>query len=519
MPRPSRLEWVCLALGLALVWRYRFLYDDAFVYFRYVDNALFMDLGLVYNQGEFVEGYTSPLWTLLLLAARATGLAWPVVIAGLALLGFALLWLLLVQLGRRAAPPDGPHLNLPLAFLAPCYSVASWQCSGMEVALLQIAAPCFALFVLRPRSLPLQVAVALAPLVRHELALALGVAAAWAWWRERRFPWRLCLLSGGILGGWLLFRVWYYADLLPNTFYLKSGIAWARGWTYLLDTILVYPLLPLLGAGAAAVAWLQRRGSSSALAAERGAMLAAAFAVALYVVRIGGAEIHYRYLAFPFCLSVCASAGVAEAALARAGSSGRRAGIALALGLLLWSAEGHPRQLDRHPLRPGVGNGARDQIIDAAFHRARIDFGGRGWSEQANPMRFAGAGGERGAFRYRAVETTGWCEDAYRRLDVKIVHGWGLTDALLARVRTAAARPGHKPRLPALAADLVALQRGEARFEPGVHRRWVEAGRAPTWVAANLAAIEQIERKVYNRHDLRENLGLAFRPVPRLELP
>ena len=63
-----------LVVGLVFVARYRWLIDDAFVYFRYVDNLLFLGRGLVYNQGEYVEGFSSPLWTLLLTLLRASGI-------------------------------------------------------------------------------------------------------------------------------------------------------------------------------------------------------------------------------------------------------------------------------------------------------------------------------------------------------------------------------------------------------------------------------------------------------------
>lgn len=58
--------------GLFFTIHYAWLLDDAFVYFRYVDNALFLGRGLVYNAGEYVEGYSSPFWTLLLLVLRST---------------------------------------------------------------------------------------------------------------------------------------------------------------------------------------------------------------------------------------------------------------------------------------------------------------------------------------------------------------------------------------------------------------------------------------------------------------
>ena len=69
-----------LVAGLGLVIRYRWLFDDAFVYFRYVDHWLFLDSGLVSNRGEYVEGFSSPLHCLLLAALRATELSYPTLV-------------------------------------------------------------------------------------------------------------------------------------------------------------------------------------------------------------------------------------------------------------------------------------------------------------------------------------------------------------------------------------------------------------------------------------------------------
>ena len=49
------------------------LFDDAFISFRYAQNFA-NGLGLVFNEGERVEGYTNFLWTVLLAGAARLGL-------------------------------------------------------------------------------------------------------------------------------------------------------------------------------------------------------------------------------------------------------------------------------------------------------------------------------------------------------------------------------------------------------------------------------------------------------------
>ena len=194
-PRPAPLEWLYLVGGLVLLHRYFWLMDDAFVYYRYADNLLYLGLGLVYNQGEFVEGYSSPLWMLWTIAGRATGLEYETAVrlAGTVVFlafGYGLIWL-----NRRLAPPDAPIVNLPLAFLAVHYSVLCYFTSGLETPLVQLLAVAYAVHLVRPGLLGIDVALGLSPLVRHEFVLPLMLALLFARRRTGRFPWRLTLVA------------------------------------------------------------------------------------------------------------------------------------------------------------------------------------------------------------------------------------------------------------------------------------------------------------------------------------
>ena len=57
------LAVVPVILGILLAFGKRWVCDDAFISFRYAEN-LIHGLGLVYNAGERVEGYTNFLWTM-----------------------------------------------------------------------------------------------------------------------------------------------------------------------------------------------------------------------------------------------------------------------------------------------------------------------------------------------------------------------------------------------------------------------------------------------------------------------
>src|SRR5262249_55919609 len=80
--RPRPFEYVLLVFGFALITRYAWVMDDAFIYARYAENAVVMKLGLVYNAGEWVEGFSSPLWMLWVLLGRALGLGYWTIFLG-----------------------------------------------------------------------------------------------------------------------------------------------------------------------------------------------------------------------------------------------------------------------------------------------------------------------------------------------------------------------------------------------------------------------------------------------------
>jgi hypothetical protein len=509
---PTWLEWLCLAGGIVLLLRYAWLMDDAYVYFRYVDNWVFLGHGLVYNRGEYVEGYSSPLWALLLGLLRSTTLSYWLLIRGLGVLGFVACWWALVRVNRQLAPSDAPTVNLPLWFVAFGYGPLCYFTSGLETPWVQLAAPVYALFLVSPASLGLELALALSPLLRHELALPLGLVALFVWFRDGRFPGRLFLLSAVFSGGWLAFRIWYYADLFPNTFYLKNLVDVPQGLLYVWNTVGTYGLPGWWLLHAGLLVFLLRTRSRPAFLAERAVMIGVSLAVTAWVVKIGGDPRHYRFLAFPFLLSLCALSGLLEQGIARLPARRRNAtslAAGLTTGLLVFWA--HPPQLLEHPVKLGEKAVMLDKIKDAAEHRRMALLTPPFWStgaemEQLDAYHRAGHDPA-----YRGLFAESGCVYLYQAWDRYALHLLGLTDAILSRTEMDPDRPAHKLGLIPLAHELRPILRA-ARGAPGrgIYRAAVERGEAAPWIERNLETIEVIERKIYNRHDVRENLRLAF---------
>ncbi|MBW2666391.1 MAG: hypothetical protein JRE13_08885 [Deltaproteobacteria bacterium] len=315
---PARLGWeaptaapwqrilnVTIAAGLvagfaAQVRHYAFIGDDAFISFRYARN-LVDGLGLVWNAGEAVEGYTNFLWVLTMAAGMGVGIE-PErlsvtlgVASGLAVLG-SVVWWNAARYGWRQ----------PLIWLAPAALVSSrsftaWSTGGLETQLFT----CMVFLALgllcseRGRSdrTPWRSSLlfALAALVRPEGVLFAAVAGVCLFVDTlgNRRSMRVCLGFAlpllVVVGGHLLWRHAYYGYWLPNTWYAKvHGLWWDQSAKYFHHFFSDYRLhwfLPL----ALVPAFLRRRFTDYCL-------LTSVCAYCAYVVYVGGDRFEFRFL-------------------------------------------------------------------------------------------------------------------------------------------------------------------------------------------------------------------------------
>jgi arabinofuranosyltransferase len=224
--------------------RFFVLPDDPMISMRYARN-LAAGHGLVWNAGEQpVEGYSNLLWVLMMagvhelpLALSKTSAVVQAVCAGLLL---ANLWIV-----RRLALASGADEGTAIAavFLtAFFFPLNGWGLGGFEVALLMplmegaLLAAVQNLDRGRFSRLPYWL-LGLATLVRLDaavvyLAALLALAAQDRPHRRRHLIDGLLLLAIFVLGQ-TLFRVNYYGDWLPNTYYLKMTgypVTWRIAW-------------------------------------------------------------------------------------------------------------------------------------------------------------------------------------------------------------------------------------------------------------------------------------------------
>jgi hypothetical protein len=552
--KPSPTEWLCLIGGALLVYCYAWLMDDAYVYFRYVDNFVVHGRGLVWNPGEYVEGFSSPVWAAVLIALRALHLNYWNAVCAVGVLSFVAFWWIccVVNRGFMSAKVSQESLNIPLVYLSFTYAVSCYFTSGLEAPLVNLTAAAYAAAILWPGNPLLQVVVGFSPLVRQELFIPFGIFCLFVrYFRGSSFPWWAIGSFVTTVGGYAIFRVWYYADLLPNTFYLKDLTWIEQGLKYLADTILPYHALPFAAAMSLALFTLYRKGGSQELrTTERLVQLLLAAPIVAYAVKIGGDPRHFRYLAFPFIVSVLATGGLFEHLIAGA----RERSVLLArLYVFVFAVlcvSNFPRQLDHHPLMrvPMKDiNHQVDLIGDAAAHRLRFNQLTPPWRSGGTPSyislsysdavrRFDAEGAQKQLFDTHPIgekvpptsirfgktleglpiTSDSWCQNGYLHQALPVIHNLGLTEPFLGRTKMRSNRPAHKYGLRPLAHDILRI-RGQFGFGRGVFDRAIAESQNPQkWIVKNIESLRMIENKVYNTHNFAENLRLALTPVRQI---
>ncbi len=322
--------------------------DDAFISLRYARN-LVSGQGLVFNPGERVEGFTNFLWTLLCAIPFALGVD---PLAFLRVIGLAcgIGAVLAAALLARAVAPQAPAAAGAAAILVAALPfLAAESVMGLEtVAFAGLAAAGVALFIREnrggapPARFPWSgMALGLAALTRPEGVLIAGIVFLFDGVRALRTRrigaarWGRWSIVAACVLGQLAFRLAYYGDPLPNTFYAKVGggmAALLRGAGYTIDFVAAtFPLLALAAFGI----WACRR-----FGAQRGEVALVAVAAALfvaYVTYVGGDyKPTFRFFAVPAVLAAAPAGAAAEwlAARGRAAPLWRVLALTACAGLL-----------------------------------------------------------------------------------------------------------------------------------------------------------------------------------------
>ncbi len=224
--------------GLNRAHAIRWLCDDAFVTFRYVDNFL-SGYGIVFNQGERVEGYTHFLWLCLLALLRWLGISLESAAIWLGLLSYMLTLALFAVISYRIGAQNQWTFPVVTAALALHYDFAVWATGGLETALFTLLVSlgfytiCFGRREARLNHLAAGLWLTLGMMTRPD-----GVV---FWIIGLFFLLGLDFLNGGprnylvrklffyliptivLFMPYVVWKILYYGDIFPNTYYAKSA--------------------------------------------------------------------------------------------------------------------------------------------------------------------------------------------------------------------------------------------------------------------------------------------------------
>lgn len=204
-----------------------FTQDDAFISYRYVKN--YMDgLGLVYNPGERVEGYTNFFFIIILIFFGLFRLDYIIiskilgVSCGIGTIMIAYLWSARIFERKWGTP----YPAVIVAVLLLCNSAfAYWAVSGLETSVFAFLV-LLGLYLFSNRNNNFVTVFALSTLVRPEGLLLFIMCLVYAFQWGKVLPRRVMrntVIYLLLIGPHLVFRLYYYHDIFPNPFYAKTG--------------------------------------------------------------------------------------------------------------------------------------------------------------------------------------------------------------------------------------------------------------------------------------------------------
>jgi len=221
--------------------RYFMLFDDAMISMRFAWNYAH-GLGLVWNAGEYVQGYTNLLMTLImsvssLFLSKQYAVLMIQILGIPTVLAIALISVKISQKYDRVYSNKDKDYKLIFVCVLLYYPIVYWSLMGMETGLLSILLLLSILFSLRYIDNPdskyffvIAVLMGLAFMTRNESAIFAGVIFLYVCFNLirkklifKKFFYVLfaTLIYFNFIIGQLLFQYFYYGEWLPNTYVLK----------------------------------------------------------------------------------------------------------------------------------------------------------------------------------------------------------------------------------------------------------------------------------------------------------
>lgn len=196
------------------------VHDDAYITYRYAKNIV-NGKGFVYNPGEHVLGTTTPLYTLLLAAVGILYPDIPTASYAIGVIGWAACSVLVFLICRASDQRITGLIAATLVATSPLFLTAL----GMETSLyVALSLAAIYLYIVERFNLA-SIALGLLFLTRGDGILVAFIVLADFLWRRRRFPWQQMFLFALLTVPWLLYSLFTFGSIFPNSLYAKAGQA------------------------------------------------------------------------------------------------------------------------------------------------------------------------------------------------------------------------------------------------------------------------------------------------------
>jgi arabinofuranosyltransferase len=244
---------ILLIIVISAIFYFGFTAEDAYITYRYAEN--FVNIGaLVFNEGEPINAMTSPfhalLSTALFYATGNTVLSNKILASVLLFLSALFVWY------RFRNHSQWQVLALILVLMPP--SVLLWTFGGLETPVLLFLATATVLLVERTPPLSLKLLCllfflgGLAFLTRYDSILFFLPVTLYAASKTQSFKHIVIAMVGAAVLplAWFAISIYYYGDLLPTSFYVKTPIGSLGGLifngAYIASYLLYVGIIPAL---------------------------------------------------------------------------------------------------------------------------------------------------------------------------------------------------------------------------------------------------------------------------------
>jgi arabinofuranosyltransferase len=213
-----------IIIGISAVFYFNFTAEDAYITYRYAEN--WVNTGsLVYNEGEPINAMTSPLHAILSAALFfVTGNT----VFSNKIISLVLLFLSALLVWYRYREHIHLQVLALILLIPPC--VLLWTFGGLETPILLFLATITVILALRPPSFSFNLVcvifllAGLAFLARYDSILFFLPITLYVASKSQSIKHVVIALAGAAIlpVAWLVFSLYYYGDLLPTSFYVKT---------------------------------------------------------------------------------------------------------------------------------------------------------------------------------------------------------------------------------------------------------------------------------------------------------